>query len=305
MIKERKPWVLMDLSYLAYRAMHTIGKLSYGDIGPTGVLFGFFNQLKMICQDPKVNSNKIILFFDSRISFRKRLYPTYKEKRRKDRTPEDITQIRLLYKQVNILRTKILPAIGLPVCRQTGLESDDLIAMAARQLSNPGYPGRQAVIITGDGDLFQCITHAVHWYDPQRGLYWTPDTFKKEKGIRARRWGKVKTLAGCHSDNVAGIPRIGEATAIKYLNGVLPVNKAHTAINSPLGQKIIKRNKKLVCLPHSKTEEVRLLEPKIDIKAFFRIAKKYGFSSFIRNKISWTAFWQGRNAIPKLRRKGE
>ncbi len=287
-----KPWVLIDLSFLAYRAIHTVGHLKFEGV-QTGVMFGFFNQLRMICQDRNVQSNKIGIFCDSRKSFRKKFFKKYKEKRHQDRTPREKAEIDLMWKQVRILVRDVLPAMGVPIYRQMGLESDDLLAMAAGQIR---YGGERAIIVTADGDLYQCIRNAVHWFDPSRRIYHTPATFRGKKGIDAKQWGLVKTLAGCHSDNVPGIPGIGEKTAIKYLLHTLPEHlKSYQKILG--GSKIATRNAELVVLPHPKTRAVKLREPEYDAKAFFAACRKFGLISFIKDKHRWLNFFQDKSRI--------
>lgn len=294
-------WVLVDVSYLAYRAQYSLRGLSHEDY-PTGVIYGFFDQLLSLCRDPRVDSNKVALFFDSRKSHRKKAYPRYKQKRVEERGEEELKQIRAMYEQIRVLRTEILPEMGVAVYRQVGLESDDLIAQAAKGLHGPS---RKAVIVTADGDLYQCITEGVHWYDPLRA-YHDPLTFYAKKGIASEKWGRVKTLAGCSSDNVEGIPGVGEKTAIRYLLGALPSTyKSYKAIRSDKGRKIIKRNKRLVVLPHKKTKPVELREPKYDADAFFRAMERFGIVSYLegRKRKTWESFFRANGR--KMRKRGE
>ena len=292
-----KPWLFMDVSYLAHRARFALKNMEYEDF-PTGIIFGFFEQFKSICQHPRINSNKVCLFFDSKKSYRRRLYPEYKRKRIDSRTDEEKKQIELMYFQVKLLREEILPNMGLHVYRQTGLESDDIMAQAAKQISCSASPneGCQAVIITSDGDLYQCITSSVHWYDPSRELYLTPASFYTKKGIESNVWGEVKAIAGCNSDGVKGVPGVGEKSAIQYLLWDLPKNyKRYQSIISPEGKSIISRNKQLVILPHQKTKPIELKEPVYDKDAFFHYCKRYGILSFLKEgkRREWSRFFRG------------
>ena len=301
MITHAPPWVLVDLSYLAYRAMNTVGHLQHGEL-KTGVMFGFFNQLRMICQDPKVQSNKVGIFIDSRHSVREEFYPDYKKKRKQERTPEDIKRLSIMWQQIRVLVKEVLPAVGIPTYRQKGLESDDLMAMAAVRLKT--FDGGAVVIVTGDGDLYQCINNRVSWYDPGRRKFYNEATFRAEKGIAAKLWGQVKALAGCHSDNVKGIPGIGEATAIKYLTGTLPMHqKAYQKIRVASDIKL--RNQKLVLLPHHLTKPFQIREPSYNPDAFFKFAKKYGLISFTKDRDRWLSFFAGRKPVLKLTKIGE
>ena len=298
----KDPCVLVDASFIGYRAMHSIGHLETEDI-PTGVMFGFFHQLRSICSSTFVGSNRVCIFFDSKKSHREKVYPPYKRKRRKDRSDEDKKKISLMWDQMEILR-KAMPAMGFSVYRQTGLESDDLIAMAAQSLKGPDKKG---VIITSDQDLFQCITNAVHWFDPQREAYFAPWRFKTAKGISPGRWGEVKALAGCSSDNVQGIHRVGEETAIKYILGTLPKHhETFKRIESEEGIEVEIRNRALVMLPHAKTKPVKLVKPKYHPKEFFAFCRRYGITSFLQseNKRKWRRFFEGVIVL-KTRKRGE
>ena len=299
----------MDVSYLAHRARFALKNMEYEDF-PTGIIFGFFEQFKSICQNPQINSNKVCLFFDSKKSYRRKLYPEYKRKRTDSRTDEEKKQVELMYFQVKLLREEILPNIGLHVYRQTGLESDDIMAQAAKQIARSAPPNEecQAVIITSDGDLYQCITPSVHWYDPGRNLYLTPASFYRKKGIESCAWGGVKAIAGCNSDEVKGVPGVGEKSAIQYLLFNLPKNhKRYQSIISPEGKAIISRNKQLVILPHQKTKPVELKEPVYNVPKFFHYCKRYGILSFLKKekKREWRRFFHNDNKNKGVKKRNE
>lgn len=286
-----KPWLLIDLSYLAHRARYALDGLQFQDL-PTGVLFGFFEQLRTICHDERCRSNRVAMFFDSKHTYRKKDFPDYKAHRKDKLTEEEVEQLHVMYQQVKLLRTEILPAIGFPIYQQTGCESDDLMAIAAREFKGLE---RQAVIITADGDLWQCITPAVHWYDPCRKRYLDPDGFRTEKGLRPEQWKEVKALAGCDGDGVPGIPGVGTKTAVDYLLGKLNTGyKRAKAIVSPEGRAIYERNKGLVFLPHPKTKPISLLEPEYKAEEFFKMAERYGLLSFLKEpkRGEWMEFFK-------------
>lgn len=293
MHSSNKPWVLLDVSYLAHRARMTTDGLEQEDL-PTGVLFGFFSQLLHICSHEKVLSSRLALFTDSAHSFRREAYPTYKQKRREEITEEERIQKEIMWKQIKLLKHEYLPLIGLKTYQQRGLESDDLIAWVANDLTRRKEKG---IMITGDGDLYQCITHMVSWFDPGRETFYTPETFEKKKGMPARNWGILKALAGCHTDEVRGIPGVGDKTAIAYLTGrANPALRRFQAIDSKEGQAIYNRNKTLTFLPHKDTKPVFPEEPKIDFNAMIKVFKKLGMNSFLTKKYKrrWARFADNR-----------
>jgi hypothetical protein len=287
--------------------MRSTGHLEFEDY-PTGIVFGFFEQLLSVCRESRVHSNKVVMFFDSRKSHRRRAFPDYKQAR-EDLTDDEVAMRTVLRGEVTLLRTEFLPQIGFPCRLQTGLESDDLLAQAARQLDPLAGPGEPGVIITADGDLFQAINEQVAWYDPARGLYYEPLSFYGEKGIAPELWGEVKCLAGCTSDGVPGIPGVGEKTAIKYINGTLPGHyKASKAIRSQEGAVTAGINTGLVKLPHIKTRPVDLTPPEYNPEAFFDVCTAYGIESYLNGdkRKAWEAFFEGRlGGQSKPRRRGE
>ena len=297
-----KPWVLVDISYMAHRARYALGELSYQD-APTGVLFGFFEQLRTTCLDTRVRSSRVVFLFDSKQSFRKQTFPAYKAHRKDDMSEEDVEKLKIMYHQVHLLRQDILPAIGFQVHRQTGCESDDLMAMAADSLQGDR---REAILITADGDLWQCISQAVHWFDPARKVYYDPETFLTKKGINPGQWASVKALAGCNGDGVPGIPGVGEKTAIQHLLGTLPKHfKRAQALYSEEGKAIINRNLPLVKLPHHKTKPFELRDPELKPDVFFGMAERYGLMSYLREPLlgQWREFFS--LAIgPETRKRG-
>lgn len=287
--------LLIDSSYLAHKARTTIRGLEFNNL-PTGVLFGFFQQLLTVCNDPLVQSNQVHLFFDSRQSYRKESFPPYKEKRRKDRTPEEWAEIEVMQSQVKRLRKEILPSIGFPCYRQTGLESDDLIAQAAIQLrSDP------CLIISSDHDLLQCISPNCDWYDPTHKVYLNVASMQHKYRVGPNDWAWVKSAAGCEGDGVPGIVGVGEKSAIDHIWKLIPIHhKRYQDLESDEGKAIIERNKPLVTLPHARTKPLCIDDPIIYRFPFFLDwAERLGFSSYLDGpkRRAWEMFFDGKFGI--------
>jgi 5'-3' exonuclease len=287
------PWILVDLSYLAHRARFASGDLEYDDFY-TGVMFGFWEQVRTLCRE--VQSNNFQFFFDSRKSFRRKAYPEYKATRSANLSDEERRQMKIMREQIQFLRRDVLPNIGFSVYHQTGCESDDLMAQAALQLSERN---ESSIIVTADGDLWQCISQTVTWYDPGKKRWITPPRFLKEKGISCNQWGQVKAIAGCSGDNVKGIAGVGEKKAIQYLTGQMPDHhKAFKNIQNDERDKhsIIARNQELVVLPHKKTKPLKIHVSQGDSGRFFTMCERYGFLSYLREprQKEWAQFFNGQ-----------
>jgi len=283
-------WVLLDLSYIAHRARYALGDLEHDDI-PVGVLYGFFEQLYSICTNPIISSNRVLIFADSKRSYRARAFPDYKKKRKEERTEEEQQQISIMYQQVNKLKNKILPKIGFPVFKQVGLESDDLIAYVAQEINAKDEKG---IIITSDGDLYQCITPYIQWYDPGKELLLDVKSFTEKKGISPAWWGTIKAMGGCNSDGVPGLKGIGEKSAIDYMTGKLSehTKKYQTIVTS---DKEIERWGKLTILPHKKTKPFSFHPPQYNSRMFFKFCKHYNIMSYLepRRQKQWLNFFKG------------
>lgn len=278
---------------MAHKARHSLKNLYIDDMA-TGVLFGFFEQMMTICSHPRFCSNKVVIVTDSRTSFRKDSYDGYKSKRQQNRTEEDLKQIKIMHKQVKLLRKKILPAMGIRVYGQKGLEGDDIMAVMTRDLSSMKQDG---VLVTSDGDLYQCITKRVSWYDPTRDLYYTPELFMKAKDVTPKQWGMVKAIGGCTSDSVPGLKGVSETGAIAWMtNKIPPHHKKYSTIKDALDDGSIEKWKELVILPHRKTKTVNLKVPKYKPEVFYEFCEKYEMYSFLsgNGKKQWDNFFKNK-----------
>jgi len=248
-------WLILDCNFLCYRALWGIGELSYNGI-QTGVAFGFLSD--MLGFQTRFGAQHVIFCFDSKQSKRKKLYPQYKANRHKpdkNATPEEIEEQKLhqleFYKQVYYLRETILPDLGYgtKTMMTPGYEADDWVSQACNILARD-YPYDTKIIISGDYDLLQCLNSTTELYDPTRKKRHTNQSFYKKYGISPGLWPKVKAIAGCQSDNIQGIPSVGEKTAIKYLKFMLARKyKSYKNITSPKGVETIKQNYILTKLP--------------------------------------------------------
>jgi 5'-3' exonuclease len=179
--------------------------------------------------------------------------------------------------QVERLKSEYLWTIGFTnIFQQGGYESDDLIAAICKSLD----PAKQsAVIITADTDLLQCIRPHIRWYSPRSRQTMSLQAFYKQTGIYPKDWAKLKAIAGCSSDNVKGIPGVGEKTAIKYLTGQLDESHAKYKAIKRGWKKIVLRNKRLVLLPFEGTPVPKLKRDKLSQEGWNKVTRKLGMKS--------------------------
>lgn len=270
-----KTWLVIDVSYLCHRAFHTSSELSWQG-RPTGVVFQFLKSITSLKDD--FQTDRIAFCFEHPHLFRRDIYPAYKHKRHtRERTPEEKEAYDGLSLQMCELRKRYLPRIGFKnifCCR--GYESDDLMAQIAQDVPED----EEAILVTADQDLFQCLRSNVILYSPQKQQVFTFDWFRRTYGIRPWQWIKVKAIAGCHSDEVVGIKGIGEKTALRYVRGELSVTSvAYRAIRSPLNRAVVLRNRGLVCLPGPGCPKLDLVDDSVDPAGWREVCATLGMRS--------------------------
>jgi DNA polymerase-1 len=268
--------LIVDCCAICHRSIHTTGELKYnGEF--TGIKYGFFSQLYMILQ--KYKPENICFVWDSRSSKRKEIYPSYKEKRsqkKKEQTKEEKIFYGKCFEQFDELYEEILPKIGIKNnYKVKGLEGDDLIASIC--FNNKG----SKVIATSDNDMYQLLNDETIIYDIRKKKQFTKDDFKKEYAIDSREWVNIKCMAGCNSDEVEGIDRVGIDTAIKYLKKQLKEkSKIYQRIVSDKSIEICDRNIKLVKLPFEGTPKIKVEKNKVNFNELKSVFLENGFYSF-------------------------
>ncbi len=267
--------ILIDSGCIGARAIFTMGDLSYNEAS-TGVIYGFLKEIQKVATEFKTND--IMFFWDSKASKRKEIFPEYKEKRSDNRTKKQKEIWSIAYEQYEELKINILPTIGWTnQFEEYGLEADDLLHQAAMQL----HEKYDVIMVTSDQDMYQSLNYCTIYNPSARKEFDRLDLLNKH-GVTPEEWVRVKTLAGCSSDEIPGIPGVGEKTAIKFILGDLKRHlKTYTAITSGAWTKILERNKLLVTLPFPGTPELEFWENDFDLKAFIEICEKLGMVTLL------------------------
>lgn len=270
--------LLIDATGIAHRAKHTVGDLTGYSQEPTGVIYGFMNQ--MLALSKKFNNNQFVFCWDSRESIRREMYPDYKKPRyTKPMTEEEKVSYQEAYKQMNLLRTNVLPTIGFSrQYMEEGFEADDLIASAV--YTNPQH---QFTIVSNDNDLYQLLGDNARMFDPLKKSFHTESNFIADFHIAPNKWAEVKAIAGCKTDNVLGIKGVGEKTAIKYLKGQIRWHlNSYKKIEAQ--KDLIEENLKLVRLPLEGTPQVSISNSKdsISLSQFMFMCNRFNFQGFLK-----------------------
>lgn len=266
--------LLIDAHYLCWRAYHTTGKLTYnGDA--TGVVFGFLRDIETLRS--RFLTDRMAFCFDSTsVSKRKQLRPSYKANRNVVHcSPKELNDAESVRRQINQLRLHTLSQLGyLNVFMEPGYEADDIIASICRS----GLE-KDIIIVSGDADLFQLLRKGVTMYNPRGNENTDARSFQKKYGIEPVLWPMVKAMAGCRSDNIAGVHGIGEKTALKIVRGELPKNhKAVIAVAD--NQDAVNDNLALVRLPFPGCPEYEIEDqPDIQPGPWREVLRKFGIKS--------------------------
>ncbi len=200
MTVQKEQVYLVDGSSYIYRAYFAIRHLSNSKGEATNAVYGFTNMLLNLLRDR--HPDHIAVIFDSKgPTFRKDLYSDYKANRAA--MPEDLVpQIPLIK---DVVRAFNLPALELP-----GYEADDIIATLAKRYVAEGF---HVTVVTGDKDLMQIVCDDVQLLDTMKGKVSGRAEVIERFGVPPEQVLEVLGLAGDTSDNIPGVPGIGEKTA--------------------------------------------------------------------------------------------
>lgn len=203
MIDRRDPertLFLLDGTSNLYRAFHAVRDLSNKQGLPTNALYGFTSMLRKLVKDLGPRYLAVALDLPGP-TFRHEAYPEYKATRKE--TPE------ALVAQIPYVR-KICQAFNVPVLELPGFEADDILGTLADKASKAGY---EVVVVASDKDLLQLVDEKVTVYNPVSGQFLDSDGVERVFGVRPGQVPDVLALWGDSSDNIPGVPGIGEKGA--------------------------------------------------------------------------------------------
>ena len=202
--------LLLDGHSLAYRAFYALPVENFSTTTgqPTNAVFGFTSMLINVLRDEKP-SHVAVAFDVSRQTFRTETFPEYKANRAS--SPAEFAG------QVDLIK-EVLGALAIPVLSVEGYEADDIIATVARRAGQRDWG---VDIVTGDRDAFQLVSERVTVLYPKKGVSdlarMTPAAIEEKYGLTPAQYADYAALRGDPSDNLPGIPGVGEKTAAKWI----------------------------------------------------------------------------------------
>jgi DNA polymerase-1 len=195
---------------MAYRAFFALPvenfSTSTGQV--TNAVYGFTSMLINVLRDEQP-THVAVAFDVSRVTFRSEQYAEYKANR--SSSPQEFSG------QVALIK-EVLAALRVPVLEKEGFEADDVIATLTRQAVAQDF---DVVVSSGDRDALQLVSDRVTLLYPLRGvselIRMTPEVVEERYGVPPERYPDVAALVGESSDNLPGVPGVGNKTAAKWL----------------------------------------------------------------------------------------
>ena len=210
MAKGEKPLLLLfDGNALVHRAFHALPPLTQPKTGElVNAVYGFASTLLKVFTDFKP-THWAVAFDRPTPTFRHEMFEDYKAQR--PIAPDELkSQIRKVHQLVD--------AFHIPVFEIDGFEADDVLGTLSKQADEQGI---ETVIVTGDNDMLQSVLPRVKALAPRRGftdtVLYDEQAVEQKYGIKPERLPDFKALVGDVSDNIRGLPGIGEKTATKLL----------------------------------------------------------------------------------------
>lgn len=206
----KRTLMLVDGHSMAFRAFYALPADNFSTTGGqcTNAVYGFLSMLSSLIAEEKP-THVAVAFDVSRKTFRSEMFPEYKAQREK--APEEFRG------QVPLIQ-EVLSAMGIVTIEKDNYEADDIIATLATRAEPEGF---ETLIVTGDRDSLQLVDEATTVLYPMRGVSnlhrFTPEAVQEKYGLTPTQYPDFAALRGDPSDNLPGIPGVGEKTATKWI----------------------------------------------------------------------------------------
>ncbi|WP_027414775.1 DNA polymerase I [Aneurinibacillus terranovensis] len=201
--------MIIDGNSIANRAFYALPLLSTEEGLYTNAVYGFTTMLLRLLEEEKP-THVLVAFDAGKVTFRTEGYAEYKGKRQK--TPGELSS------QFPLLK-ELLDAFHIKHYELAGYEADDIIGTISREAEEKGFP---TLIVSGDKDMLQLVSDRTKVALTRKGIseveLYSPEEIKEKYGLVPSQIIDLKGLMGDASDNIPGIPGVGEKTALKLLH---------------------------------------------------------------------------------------
>ena len=223
----QKRLFLIDGNSLINRAFYALPPLTNASGEPTNAVYGLTQMLFRLRED--YSPDQILVTFDvSGPTFRHDQFEEYKANRKG--MPDDLRS------QIPVMK-ELLDKLGINRLELQGYEADDLLGTVAKQGESEGY---EVFIVTGDRDAFQLISSRTSVLFTKRGITETElvneETLRKNYGLTPSQVIDLKGLMGDSSDNIPGVPGVGEKTALRLLESYHSMEGVYAHLNELKGK---------------------------------------------------------------------
>ncbi|MHA6483282.1 DNA polymerase I [Paenibacillus sp. strain BS8-2] len=202
-------WMLIDGNSIAYRAFFALPPLTNSAGHHTNAVFGFTTMLLKMLEEQKP-THVLVAFDAGKVTFRHEGYSEYKGGRQK--TPPELSE------QFPVLK-ELISAFNISQFELSGYEADDIIGTLTKLADERGV---EAIVVTGDKDMLQLASPGVTVAVTRKGVsevdWYTPEAIGERYGLEPLQIIDLKGLMGDTSDNIPGVPGVGEKTALKLLH---------------------------------------------------------------------------------------
>ncbi len=235
-------FIIIDGSSLVHRAFYALPPLTTSNGQYTNAVYGFTTMLVKLLGDLKPDY-MVVAFDKGKITFRNDVYAEYKAQRKP--TPRELSEQFPLTKEV-------LAALGIRELEEAGYEGDDIIGTLA---AKAGQAGHEVIIVTGDRDALQLINSHTKVMLTKKGIsdmdIFDKDAFFAKYNVTPQQQIDLKGLMGDASDNIPGVPGVGEKTAIKLIIEYGSIENVLENLENISGKKLqenLRNNKEIALL---------------------------------------------------------
>jgi DNA polymerase-1 len=219
---EKTPLILVDGSSYLYRAYHALPPLTNSKGKPTGAVKGVINMMRRLQKD--YPESTLVVVFDAKgKTFRDEMYSEYKANR--PPMPDDL---RIQIEPIH----QIIQAMGLPMLIIDGVEADDVIGTLAVQATGIEQP---VIVSTGDKDIAQLVNEHITLVNTMTNTLLDREGVIEKFGIPPELIIDFLALLGDKSDNIPGVPGVGEKTALGLLQGIGGLDAIYSRLDEVAG----------------------------------------------------------------------
>jgi len=284
-------FIIIDGNALIHRAYHALPPFKTKEGKLVNAVYGFTSILFRVIKD--LQPNYLAVTFDlAGPTFRDLEYKDYKAKRTKP--PQE------LYDQIPLIK-EMVNALSIPIFEKKGFEADDVIGTIIQEVkNNSSADGIKNIIVTGDLDMLQLVDEQTEVYTFKKGIkeavIYDKKAIMKRYGLLPNQLVDFRGLKGDSSDNIPGVPGIGEKTAIELIKNFISLDALYQNIEaSDLNSKV---KAKLLEYKEEAFFSRRLSEIKKDVPMVFDLVK-CSFGKFNQEKIEELLTEWGFNSLIK------